>query len=139
VSESRTGGSETREARGLDDPVMGFDLIREAELLRAEPGYTEFGRSSKTLGKDDHFRLVLTTAKTGVDIGNEDAEAAMAITVLEGGIRVDRAGDGLPFGPGSVVWFAGGDGWSVEIIEDAAILLSMGWPGATKSEEQRHD
>jgi hypothetical protein len=139
VSEARTGGSDTREARGLDDPVMGYDLVREAELLRAEPGYRQFGRSSKTLGKDDHFRLVLTTARTGVDIGNDDAEAAMAITVLEGGIRVDRAGDGLPFGTGSVVWFAGGGGWSVEIIEDAAILLSIGWPGAITGEEQSHD
>ena len=133
-----TSGSDTREARSLDDPVMGFDLLREVELLRAEPGYQQFGRSSKTLGKGDNFRLVLTAARTGVDLGNEDAEASMAIQVLHGGIRVDRSGDGLPFGPGSAVWFAQGGGWSVEVIEDAALVLSIGWPGAGTGEEQSH-
>jgi hypothetical protein len=134
VNDTMTGGSDTREPRSLDDPVMGFDLVREAELLRSEPGYVQFGRSSKTLGKGDHFRLVLTAARSGVDLGNEDTEAAMAITVFEGGIRVDRAGDGLPFGPGSAIWFGEGGGWAVEIIEDAVLLLSIGWPGGSAEE-----
>jgi len=134
-----TSGSDTREARTLDDPVMGFDLEREVELLRAEPGYTQFGRSSKTLGKGPNFRLVLTAARAGVDLGNEDAEAPMAIQVLEGGVRVDRAGDGLPFGAGSAIWFAEGGGWAVEIIEDAALVLSIGWPGEATGEEQSHE
>jgi hypothetical protein len=133
-----TSGSDTREARTLDDPVMGFDLLREVQLLRAEPGYAQFGRSSKTLGKGPNFRLVLTAARTGVDLGNEDAEAPMAIQVLEGGVRVDRAGDGLPFGAGSAIWFAEGGGWAVEVIEDAALLLSIGWPGADTGEVQSH-
>jgi hypothetical protein len=133
-----TSGSDTREARTLDDAVMGFDLEREVGLLRSEPGYTQFGRSSKTLGKGPNFRLVLTAARAGVDLGNEDAEAPMAIQVLEGGVRVDRAGDGLPFGAGSVIWFAEGGGWAVEIIEDAALVLSIGWPGEATGEVQSH-
>jgi hypothetical protein len=133
-----TSGSDTREPRTLDDPVMGFDLVREVQHLRGEPGYGQFGRSSKTLGKSDNFRLVLTVARAGIDLGNDDAESAMAIQVLEGGIRVDRAGDGLPFGPGSAVWFAEGGGWAVEVIEDAALVLSIGWPGRETGQVQSH-
>jgi hypothetical protein len=60
-----TSGSDSREARTLDDPVMGFELDREIALLREEPGYAQFGRSSKTLGKSRHFRLVATAARAG--------------------------------------------------------------------------
>jgi hypothetical protein len=125
-----TGGSDTREARPLNDPVMGYDLAGELAHLRAEPGYREFGRSSKTLGKGTNVRLVLTAARAGVDLGSSIAEAPMAIQVLEGGLRVDRAGDGTPFGPGSAIWFAGDGGWAVEILEDAALLISIGRPDA---------
>jgi hypothetical protein len=123
-----TGGSDTREARPLNDPVMGFDLADETAILRAEPGYRDFGRSSKTLGKGVNVRLVLTAARAGVGLGSNEADAPMAIQVLEGGLRVDRAGDGTPFGPGSAIWFAESGGWSVEVIEDAVLLLSIGRP-----------
>jgi hypothetical protein len=126
-----TGGSGSREARALDDPVMGFELAREVGLLREEPGYREFGRSSKTLGKSPHFRLVVTAARAGTAIGNEEADDAMAIHVLDGRVTVDRGGAGMAFGPGTAIWFAEGVDWSVRIERDAALLLSIGWPGAT--------
>ena len=95
-----TSGSDSREARTLDDPVMGFELGREVALLREEPGYRQFGRSSKTLGKSPHFRLVVTAARAGTEIGNEEADDAMAIQVLDGSVTVDRRGADLEFGPG---------------------------------------
>jgi hypothetical protein len=106
--------------------MMAYDLPDELALLRAEPGYREFGRSSKTLGKGANVRLVLTAARAGVDLGSDMADAPMAIQVLEGGLRVDRAGDGTPFGPGSAIWLAGDGGWAVEILADAALLISIG-------------
>ena len=133
-----TSGSDSREARTLDDPVMGFELDREVDLLRREPGYGDFGRSSKTLGKGPNFRLVLTAARAGVEIGNEDAEAPMAMQVLAGRVAVDRAGAGATFGPGCAIWFAEGGGWAVRVQEDAALVLSIGWPSATTGEEQSH-
>lgn len=124
-----TSGSGSREARALDDPVMGFELAREVALLREEPGYGQFGRSSKTLGKSPHFRLVVTAARAGAAIGNEEADDAMAIQVLDGSVTVDRAGAGMAFGPGTAIWFAEGEDWSVRVERDAALLLSIGWPG----------
>jgi hypothetical protein len=108
---------------------MGFELDREVALLRQEPGYAEFGRSSKTLGKSRNFRLVVTAARAGTDLGDEQTEAAMALQVLAGAITVGGAGAGMRFGPGSAVWVAEGEGWSVRVEEDAALVLSIGWPG----------
>ncbi|HKF85386.1 MAG TPA: hypothetical protein VKB30_06350 [Candidatus Limnocylindrales bacterium] len=124
-----TSGSDSREARTLDDPVMGFELDREIALLREEPGYAQFGRSSKTLGKSRNFRLVVTAARAGTDLGNDDAEAAMAIQVLDGAVTATRAGAGMRFGRGSVIWFAEGEDWAVRVEDDAALVLSIGWPG----------
>ena len=124
-----TSGSDSREARTLDDPVMGFELDREIALLREEPGYAQFGRSSKTLGKSRNFRLVVTAARAGTDLGNDDAEAAMAIQVLDGAVTATRAGAGMRFGRGSVIWFAEGEDWAVRVDDDAALVLSIGWPG----------
>ena len=127
-----TSGSDSREARALDDPVMGFELAREVALLREEPGYQQFGRTSKTLGKSPHFRLVAMAARAGTAIGNEEADDAMAIHVLEGSVTVDRAGAGMAFGAGTAIWFAEGRDWSVRVDRDAALLLSIGWPGAAE-------
>ena len=124
-----TSGSDSREARTLDDPVMGFEVDREIALLREEPGYAQFGRSSKTLGKSRNFRLVVTAARAGTDLGNDDAEAAMAIQVLDGAVTATRAGAGMRFGRGSVIWFAEGEDWAVRVEDDAALVLSIGWPG----------
>jgi hypothetical protein len=124
-----TSGSDSREARTLDDPVMAFELDREIALLREEPGYGQFGRSSKTLGKSAHFRLVVTAARAGTEIGNDEAEDAMAIQVLDGDVTVNRGGAGMAFGPGCAIWFAEGEDWAVRVDRDAALLLSIGWPG----------
>ncbi len=126
-----TSGSGSREARTLDDPVMGFELQREVALLREEEGFAHFGRTSKTLGKSRHLRLVLTAARAGAAIGNEDAEDAMAIQVLDGTVTVDRGGTGMPFGPGTAIWFAAGEEWTVRVDRDAALLMSFGWPDET--------
>jgi hypothetical protein len=134
-----TSGSDSREPRTLDDPVMGFELDREVGLLRGEPGYGQFGRSSKTLGKGANFRLVLTAARAGVDIGNEDAEASMAVQVLAGSVSVDRAGSAMRFDAGSAIWLAEGGGWGIRVEEDAALLLSIGWPGTAAGEVDGHD
>jgi hypothetical protein len=124
-----TSGSDSREARSLDDPVRAFELDREVAQLRQEPGYAQFGRSSKTLGKSRHFRLVITAARAGTDLGDDDTEAAMAIQVLDGTVEIGRSGAGMRFGPGSAIWIAEGEGWAIRVEEDAALLLSLGWPG----------
>lgn len=134
---NETGGSDSRDARALDAPVLGFDLARELEHLRGERGYDEFGRSSKTLAKGGNLRLVLTAARSGVRLGEDDAEAPLAVHVLEGRVRVDRDGEALELDAGSVGWLGEGPGWALEAADDAAVLLSVGWPGWNGGEAGR--
>jgi hypothetical protein len=95
-----TSGSDSREPRPLDAPVLPFDLAHEIDLLYDEPGYGSFGRASKTLAKAPGFPLVLTVARAGATIGNEEAEAPIAIQVLGGSVTVGREVDAGAAGGG---------------------------------------
>lgn len=124
-----TSGSDTRHARSLNDVLMAFELDAEVAAMRAEPGYTSYGRTSKTLGKGEHVRLVLTVAKAGARVGDQDAEAPVAVQVLDGEVTIDRDGTERAFGAGSLVWLGEGDWWNITVERDAALVLSIGWPG----------
>jgi hypothetical protein len=119
------GGSSTRDARVLDAPELRFDLARELEALRAEPGYADFGRSSKTLARSGPLRLVLTAARRGVEVGGApEADGPVAVQVLAG--RVSAAGDMAgPLGAGELAWFGTDAPWAVRADEDAALLLAI--------------
>lgn len=120
-----TSGSDTREPRALDAPEIGFDLAAELDALRAEAGYTDFGRTSKTLARSGPLRLVLTAVRAGSDVGAALAEGPIAIQVLEGEIAGTRDGSEDHFAAGTVAWFSAGGAWSVRAERDAALLLSV--------------
>src|SRR3954453_21393778 len=125
----QTGGSETRESRSLDEPLMAFDLAAELATLRAEPAYRDNGRTSKTLARSGPLRLVLTAVRAGTPMGPEGPDGPGAVEVLEGRVAADAgtdgAGDGRQLGPGSVAWFAGERAWHLHMDDDAALLLSV--------------
>jgi ferric-dicitrate binding protein FerR (iron transport regulator) len=125
----QTGGSETRESRSLDEPLMAFDLAAELATLRAEPAYRDNGRTSKTLARSGPLRLVLTAVRAGTEMGAERPDGPVAVEVLEGRVAADAgtdgAGDGRQLGPGSVAWFAGERAWHLHMDDDAALLLSV--------------
>src|SRR3954469_13477555 len=122
----QTGGSETRESRSLDEPLMAFDLAAEVATLRAEPAYRDNGRTSKTLARSGPLRLVLTAVRAGTEIGAERADGPVAIEVLEGRVAADSRGDGRAdgLGAGSVAWFRGDQAWHLRAVDDGALLLS---------------
>lgn len=124
-----TGGSDTREPRALDAPELTFTLADELARLRDEPGYADFGRSSKTLARSGPLRVVLTAARSGVRVGAETAEGPLAIQVLEGRVTGGRAGEaadaGGTIGAGGLAWFGAGGPWGVRVDEDAALLLTV--------------
>lgn len=135
MDQTRTSGSDEREARPLDDPLMSFDLSDDVERLRGESGYADFGRSSVTLGKSDHVRMVLTALRKGEGLGNEHTDAAIAMEVLDGEVRVGRGGTGPTFSAGNAVWIGEGGPWEVSATEDAALLLTLGWGGPASGDD----
>ncbi len=124
-----TSGTGTREARDLDLPVMRFDLQREIELLRTEPGWASFGRSAKTLAKAPSFGVVLALVRAGVEIGNEDAAAPLSVLVLSGSATAHREGSAVAVPGGQLAWFDH-DAWSLRADRDSVLLLSITHPDA---------
>ena len=120
-----TSGSGTRAARALNATEMTFDLAAELGALRVEPGYTDFGRSSRTLARSGPLRMVLTAVRAGTDLGAQVAEGPLAIHVLEGEITSRRDGTEDSLAAGTVAWFSAGGAWSVRAERDAALLLSV--------------
>jgi hypothetical protein len=128
--DERTGGSDTRQPRALDAPLMAFDLASELEALRAEPEYRDNGRTSKTLARSGPLRLVLTAAKAGTELGADQPDGPVAIEVLEGRVAAgggSSGGDGSSesLRAGSVAWFGGDAGWHLRVDDDGALLLSV--------------
>src|SRR4051794_4666994 len=125
--DERTSGSDTREPRSLDAPLLAFDLATELDALRAEPEYEANGRTSKTLARSGPLRLVLTAVRAGTEIGAERPDGPVAIEVLEGRVAADSRGDGRAdgLGAGSVAWFRGDQTWHLRAVDDGALLLSI--------------
>lgn len=123
-----TSGSDTRQSRPLHGPLMTFDLAPEIEQLRAEPSWASFGRSSKTLAKASGFRVVLSVVRAGVELGDQDARAPLAVQVLQGSVSAGRGGERALISTGGLAWLSEGAGWAVKAEEDAALLLSVNWP-----------
>jgi quercetin dioxygenase-like cupin family protein len=125
-----TTGTDTREARSMQPAVMGFDLLAEAERLRAEPAWAEHGRSAKTLAKAPAFRVVLSLLRAGGEVGDDDAWSPIAVQVLAGAATAGRGADAVELEAGGMAWIDEGAGWTVHAREDAVLLISMTWPAA---------
>lgn len=123
-----TTGTDTRDPRPLHQPLLGFDLHAETEALRAEPAWAEHGRTAKTLIKAGQLRIVVVALRAGGSIGDDDVYAPLAIQVLTGAVRADRAGDATDLPSGGLAVFEEGPGWQVTAVEDSIVLLTVTWP-----------
>jgi hypothetical protein len=129
-TQETVGGSDTREPRVLDAPELRFDLAAELQGLRAEPGYADFGRSSKTLARSGPLRIVLTAARAGVEVGGApDGDGPVAVQVLEGRVSTSGGTALAPLGAGALAWFGQAGPWAVRVDEDAALLLAVAGGG----------
>jgi len=77
----------------LGSSVLQFDLSKEIEELRKEDSWQrETGRSSKTLVKQQDFRIVLVLMKAHTRMTEHRAEARISIQALSGRMRVHLEG-----------------------------------------------
>ena len=130
-----TTGTDTREPRPMHRGLLTFDLVVEAEALRAEPAWAEYGRAAKTLAHTPTFRVVLTALRAGGSIGEEEAHAPMTVQVVTGAARADRDGaQSIELPNGGLAWFDGGPGWRVTALVDAVLLLAISWPAERSTE-----
>jgi quercetin dioxygenase-like cupin family protein len=123
-----TSGTGDRESRPLRDPLMRFDLAAEIDRLTSEREWNEGDRNSIVLAKDARQRVLLTVMRTGARVGDEEAEGPIAVQVLGGRVAVRRDSYEEALGDGELATIEAGGLWSVQAVEDSAILLTLAWP-----------
>ena len=123
-----TRGSDAREARSLRDPLMQFDLAAEIDRLTTESEWDDGDRNSIVLAKDSRLRVLLSVIRAGARIGDDDAEAAITVQVLGGRVTLRRDVHAIDLGDGHLGTIESGGNWTVEALEDSAVLLTIAWP-----------
>ena len=123
-----TRGSDAREARSLRDPLMQFDLAAEIDRLTTESEWDDGDRNSIVLAKDSRLRVLLSVMRAGARIGDDDAEAAITVQVLGGRVTLRRDVHAIDLADGHLGTIESGGSWTVEAVEDSAVLLTIAWP-----------
>ena len=123
-----TRGSDAREARSLRDPLMQFDLAAEIDRLTTESEWGDGDRNSIVLAKDSRLRVLLSVIRAGARIGDDDAEAAITVQVLGGRVTLRRDVHAIDLADGHLGTIESGGSWTVEAVEDSAVLLTIAWP-----------
>jgi quercetin dioxygenase-like cupin family protein len=126
----------------LADSVLQFDLAKEIEQLREEESWQrETGRSSKTLVKQQDFRIVLVLMKADTRMSEHRAEARISIHALRGRMRVHLQGHKIELTAGQLLALDCGLRHDVESLEESAFLLTISWPkdhAASSTDEVAH-
>ncbi|HUP83910.1 MAG TPA: hypothetical protein VM284_06955 [Candidatus Limnocylindria bacterium] len=122
------GGSDTREARTMIEPLMRFSLESEADSLRLEPEYRDGDRNSRTLAKETDLRVLLTVLREGAALDKQDGDARTTVQVLDGTatLEIDNAEAHLQ--PAEVAVVDQGQPWSIRADSDCALLLTIAFP-----------
>lgn len=120
-----TAGSDSREARQLAGPALTFDLDQELARLRQEGDYGINGRNARTLTKENDLRLVLVAVKEGRAVGDDEADGALGLLVMEGAGRFESGSVERNLRAGELAVVAAGEPWHFAADEDSAFLLTI--------------
>ena len=107
---------------------LEFDLARELEQLRREPGWRN-GQNAKTLVKYDDFRVVLTALKAHARLPEHQTEGRISIQTVAGHIQLRAQGRTFDLPTGRLLALDQGLPHDVEALEESAFLLTIAWPG----------
>lgn len=131
------GLSAQQKERYLAEPSRCFRLAEEFDSLRRDIGWRRDGHSARTLVKHDDLRVVLIALEQGARMGQHKADARASIMTVAGSVRVwigqravDLPREGLFVLDRGVIH-------DVEALEESAILLTLAWPGLSRTTSPR--
>lgn len=107
-------------------PILGIDLAAVACQLQQESTWSG-NRNAVTLVKHQDFRLVLTALKAGARLARHGVRGSALIQVLAGRVRVTICDQDLSLGAGQVVSLDPNLNHEVSAVEDALLLITIGW------------
>jgi quercetin dioxygenase-like cupin family protein len=122
------GGSDTRAARTMIEPLMRFSLESEADSLRLEPEYREGDRNSRTLAKETDLRVLLTVLREGAALDEQDGDARTTVQVIDGMATLEIDGAEAHLQQAELAVVDRGEPWVLRADSDCAVLLTIAWP-----------
>lgn len=128
---SRSGA--VRTPGPLGNPMLTFDLNGEIKRLREENSW-QGGRDSKTLVKNEDFRIVLTVLKANALLHEHKATGRISVHVLSGHIQMHVQDKVFDLPAGNLLALDRAVPHDVKALEDSAFLLTIAWP----EEGERH-
>jgi quercetin dioxygenase-like cupin family protein len=128
---SRSGA--VRPPGPLGNPILTFDLNAEIKRLREENVW-QGGRDSKTLVKNEDFRIVLSVLKADALLREHKATGRISVQVLSGHIQMHVQDKVFDLPAGHLLALDRAVPHDVKALEDSAFLLTIAWP----EEGQRH-
>jgi quercetin dioxygenase-like cupin family protein len=129
-----TGGSDEREARSLNVPLVHVRLGPEVARLRSEQEFSDGDRNARTLAKVGAFRLVIVVFRSGALFDELDQRGTVALQVLEGRLELRVEAETVAIGEAEVAIVAPNHSWTAVARSDGVLLLHLAWPPEPGSE-----
>lgn len=117
----------------LGSPILTFDLNAEIKQLREENAW-QGGRNSKTLVKNQDFRIVLTVLQSNAVLHEHKAAGRISVQALSGHIQMHVQDEVFDLRAGHLLALARALPHDVMALEESAFLLTIAWP----EEGERH-
>ena len=110
--------------------ISQFDLRQEIRLLRKEDSWQRgIGRSSRTLVKQQDFRIVLVLMKARTSLTEHRANARISIQTVSGRIRVRIRNENMVELPvAGLLALDSSIPYDIEAVRESAFLLTISWP-----------
>jgi hypothetical protein len=110
--------------------ISQFDLRQEIRLLRKEESWRRgIGRSSRTLVKQQDFRIVLVLMKRKTSLTEHRANARISIQTISGRIRVRVRNENIIELPvAGLLALDSSIPYDIEAVRESAFLLTISWP-----------
>lgn len=133
TAERRSRSSAVRTPGPLGNPMLTFDLNAEIKRVREEDAW-QGGRDSKTLVKNQDFRIVLTVMKADAFLHEHKTSGRISPQVLSGHIQMHVQDKVFDLPTGHLLALDRAVPHDVKALEDSAFLLTLAWP----EEGERH-
>jgi hypothetical protein len=110
--------------------ISRFDLRQEIRLLRKEESWLRgTGRSSRTLVKQQDFRIVLVLMKGNTRLTEHRANARISIQTVHGRIRVHVPNQSsMELVAAGLLALDSAIPYDIEAVRESAFLLTISWP-----------
>lgn len=111
----------------LGSPMLAFDLNAEVKGLREEEVW-QSGRNSKTLVKNDDFRIVLVVLEANAFLHEHKATGRISVQSLSGHIQMHVQSKVFDLPAGHLLALDRALSHDVKALEESAFLLTIVWP-----------